>query len=398
MSARVDPRPLIAHVVFRFDVGGLENGVVNLINHLPERQWRHAVIALDDVAPPFRVRVTRTDVAYYSLRKPPGHLLWRYPQLIRLFRAIRPDVVHTRNLAALEAAVPAWIAGVRARVHGEHGWDVHDLDGTSSRFKWVRRAYSPFVQKYVALSDQISRYLAGEVGISSRRIVHIYNGVDTSYFRANSDRLSARACLPFSGNDLFVVGAVGRMQPVKDHLSLVRAFIRAVGNSDEARRRLCLVIVGDGPLRTEAELELKNAGIMQLAWLPGARDDVAELMRGFDLFVQPSLSEGVSNTILEAMATGLPIIATRVGGNAELVDDGVTGTVVAPATVDELAAAILRYFHDMKLGEQHGAAGRRRAEQHFSIASMVAAYARLYESVVRPHLDPQSATLVQRKH
>lgn len=398
MSASVDPRPLIAHVVFRFDVGGLENGLVNLINHLPEGQWRHAVIALDDVASTFRARVKRRDVAYYSMRKRPGHLFWIYPQLIRLFRSVRPDVVHTRNLAALEAAVPAWAAGVRSRVHGEHGWDVHDIDGTSKRFKWVRRVYSPFVQKYVALSDQIRRYLVGEVGISARRIVHIYNGVDTAYFRAHASRASARACLPFPGDDLFVVGSVGRMQPVKDHMSLVRAFTRAVANSDEARRRLRLVVVGDGPLRSDAESELRNSGILHLAWLPGARDDVAELMRSFDLFVQPSLSEGVSNTILEAMATGLPVVATRVGGNAELVDDGVTGTLVNPAKVDELSAAILRYFESMALAEQHGTAGRRRAEQEFSIGSMVAAYARLYESVVRPNRQHRHATLVQRKH
>ena len=103
MTASPDTRPLIAHVLFRFDVGGLENGVVNLINHLPEWKWRHTVIALDDVAPGFARRVERQDVAFHALRKPAGHLVGQYPRLVRLFRDVGPAIIHTRNLAALEA-------------------------------------------------------------------------------------------------------------------------------------------------------------------------------------------------------------------------------------------------------------------------------------------------------
>jgi len=395
MTAATDPRPLIAHVVFRFDVGGLENGVVNLINHLPERKWRHAVIAVDDIAPAFRARVRRGDVTYVALRKPPGYLLWRYPQLVRLFRALRPDIVHTRNLAALEATVPAWIAGVPARVHGEHGWDVHDIDGASNRFRWIRRLYRPFVQRYVALSEQIESYLAGRVGIAREAIVQIYNGVDTARFHAPAGA-DARACLPFAGRDLFVVGTVGRMQPVKDQLSLVRAFLRLIGRSEEARRRLRLVIVGDGSVRSQAQRELEEGGAHDLAWLPGSRDDIPELMRSFDLFVLPSLSEGISNTILEAMASALPVVATRVGGNAELVQDGSTGALIGPQDVDGLAAVIERYFENAALARQHGIAGRRLVEQRFSIDSMVAAYGSVYEDLLRPYRS--GGVLAQGRH
>ncbi len=130
-SAMIDPnRPLlIAHVVYRFDIGGLENGVVNLINRLPESSWRHAVLALTEVSSAFTQRVQRQDVQYLSLRKSPGHLWKLYPRLVRMFRELQPAVVHTRNLAALEAVVPAWAAGVPARIHGEHGRDAIDPDG-----------------------------------------------------------------------------------------------------------------------------------------------------------------------------------------------------------------------------------------------------------------------------
>ena len=122
----IDPnRPLlIAHVVYRFDIGGLENGVVNLINRLPESRWRHAVLALTEVSSAFTQRVQRQDVQYLSLHKSPGHLWKLYPRLVRMFRELQPAVVHTRNLAALEAVVPAWTAGIPVRIHGEHGRDA----------------------------------------------------------------------------------------------------------------------------------------------------------------------------------------------------------------------------------------------------------------------------------
>ena len=133
------PAPLIVHIVYRFGVGGLENGVVNLINRLPAQSWRHAVLSLTDIDPGFAARVEREDVKYIALGKGPGHAFALYPKLFRLLRELRPAIVHTRNLAALEASVPAWAAAVPTRVHGEHGRDVGDLDGSSIRYQWVRQ-------------------------------------------------------------------------------------------------------------------------------------------------------------------------------------------------------------------------------------------------------------------
>ena len=163
-----DDRLLIAHVVYRFDIGGLENGVVNLLNRLPAERFRHAVVAMTEVTD-FRSRVQRDDVQYVSLRKPPGQGFRIWPALYRLFRSMRPHIVHTRNLAPLEACLPAWAAGVPVRVHGEHGWDVGDLDGSNRGHRLARRLYRPFVSHYVALSSHIEQYLREAVGVPAER-------------------------------------------------------------------------------------------------------------------------------------------------------------------------------------------------------------------------------------
>jgi hypothetical protein len=123
------PAPLVIHVVFSFDVGGLENGIVNLLNHMPAEHFRHKIVALTRCVPSFCERVRRSDVEFVSLHKPAGHGLKLYPALFRMFREEKPAIVHTRNLAALEMVVPAWLAGVPVRIHGEHGWDSFDREG-----------------------------------------------------------------------------------------------------------------------------------------------------------------------------------------------------------------------------------------------------------------------------
>ncbi len=138
-----DDRPLVTHVLYSFDVGGLENGVVNLINHMPPERFRHAVIALAQCAPDFCQRVQRADVEFISLHKPPGHGIKLYPRFYRLCRQLRPAIVHTRNLAALEFAVPAALAGVPARVHGEHGWDISDPGGTQRKYQCCAAPTAP---------------------------------------------------------------------------------------------------------------------------------------------------------------------------------------------------------------------------------------------------------------
>ncbi len=293
---RVGTRPLVAHVLYRFDTGGLENGLVNLVTTLPADRFRYAMVALDRVEPSFAARVQRPDVEFIELHKPPGPTVAQFPRLWRLFRRLRPPIVHTRNLAALDCQVPAWAAGVPVRIHGEHGRDVGDLDGSNRKNQWNRRLLRPFVQEWVALSRDLASTLTGPVGISPDRVRRICNGVDSDRFRPAAVREPIGGS-PFNDPRLWVVGTVGRMQAVKNQVDLARAFAQALAAAPALRERLRLVMVGDGPLRAEAAAFLAQAGLAELAWLPGERRDVREVMRGLDCprWSTPSLADGIPN-------------------------------------------------------------------------------------------------------
>jgi sugar transferase (PEP-CTERM/EpsH1 system associated) len=371
----------IVHVIYRLAVGGLENGLVNLVNGLPADAWRHTIVSLTDVDDAFAQRVVARNVEIVALGKGPGHAHRAYPRLWRLFRGCRPAIVHTRNLAGLEIAPVAWAAGVPARLHGEHGRDADDPDGSNVRRRRIRRFYRRFVTRYVALSPDLATYLQDAVGVPADRIEQIYNGVDVQRFTPREAREPIEGC-PFVDPGLAIIGAVGRLDTVKDHANLASAFVRVLREHPALRATLRLVIVGEGPERSRVEAILEGGGVRGLAWLPGARHDVPAVLRGLDLFVLPSFGEGVSNTILEAMAAGLPVVATRVGANADLVADGDTGCIVPPSDDAALASAIAGYATDPQRAIAHGRAGRLRVEQRFSLQRMIDRYHRLYLALI----------------
>jgi sugar transferase (PEP-CTERM/EpsH1 system associated) len=213
-------------------------------------------------------------------------------------------------------------------------------------------------------------------------VSQIYNGVDVQRFHPAVVREPIAGC-PFADPRDWLLGTVGRLQPVKDQLNLVRAFIRAMELAPLRKERARLVIVGDGPLYSEARNLLQRAGLDRLAWMPGECSNIPAILRGLDCFVLPSLAEGISNTILEAMATGLPVIATDVGGNGEIVDVGQTGDLVPAADSDALAQRILVYARDPEKGRALGRAGRARVERQFSLETMVQRYQNLYDLMLR---------------
>ena len=368
--------PLIAHVIYRLDTGGLENGLVNLINHMPENRYRHAILCLKGHTE-FRQRLRRNDVMLFDLGKREGQDFGLYWRLWRIFRSIRPQIVHTRNLATLEASVPAYLAGVKVRIHGEHGRDIGDLNGENKKNILLRRAIMPFVSHTIALSQDLESYVLEKIRVPPAKITQIYNGVDADKFYPAD---SKRTDFPFSEKKYVVFGSVGRMQAVKDHATLIRAFVALVRTKPEYRDTARLMIVGDGTLRQEALSQLEMAGCAELSWLPGGRDDVPDLMRQMDVFVLPSLAEGISNTILEAMSTGLPVIATRVGGNTELVHEQMTGQLVPVSDADALTGAMLSYLAHRPLIESQGRQARLDTETHYSMQAMVNAYLQVYDT------------------
>jgi sugar transferase (PEP-CTERM/EpsH1 system associated) len=383
-------RPLVVHIINRFAIGGLENGLINLINHMPEDRYQHVIVCLANMTDYSR-RITRRDVPVIALHRREGHDFGVHWRLLKLLIRLRPAIVHTRNLTALEFQAVAALAGVRGRIHGEHGRDMYDLDGMNRKYNLIRKMIRPFVQRYTAVSVDLAQWLVDTVGIKPDRVTQIYNGVDIQKFRPRKGMREAFGPPGFVTSNSFVVGTVGRMEPVKDQITLVRAFIQLVQTSFEARQRLRLVMVGEGSLRIPARELLRKAQVEDIAWFPGERNDVPELMRAMDLFVLPSLREGISNTILEAMATGLPVVATRVGGNPELVDRS-TGELVPHSDPVSMAGAIDSYFRKPEKALKHGTEGRYRVETKFSIEAMVEDYLKTYDAVVRGRSPEMIAT------
>jgi sugar transferase (PEP-CTERM/EpsH1 system associated) len=383
------PLPLIVHLIHQLGVGGLENGLVNLINHMPPERYRHAIVCLTDCTD-FHRRIRRPGVEIISLNKREGKDWRHYLRLYRTLKRLQPDLIHTRNLASIEGQLLAAAAGIRLRVHGEHGRDMVDLYGQHRRYQLLRKLLRPLIGHFIAVSKDLEAWLIGTIGARPAAVSHIGNGVDSLQFHPRLGPAPAAVGPPgFLCEDAFVIGSVGRMAEVKDFSTLVQAFLLMLEDEEDPQSPLRLMIIGDGPCRQSCLQLLARAGAAELAWLPGNRDDIAQLMRAMDVFALPSLAEGSSNTILEAMATGLPVVATAVGGNLDLVHGGWTGTLVPPRAPELLADAIADYYRIPGLAQRHGARARRMVLSDYSLMAMADAYLAVYDGLcAHPHHPP----------
>ena len=372
------PRRLcIVHVVYSFSVGGLENVIVQLINQLPADRFEHVVLSLTTIGD-FKNRIAQQGVRFIELHKPPGHAVALYPKIYQLLRVIKPDVVHSCNLAALEIVPLCWLARVPLRIHAEHGWDTHDPQGKSPRYQRLRRAYKPFVSHYVAVSKDLDDYLERAIGVPQFRRSLITNGVDTQAFLPAQGAPSAVPGCPFVLGENWLLGTVGRLQSVKNQPLLIRAFVRLLQDHPEAAIRMRLVVVGEGPLRAEIETLLADANVSHLAWLAGARDDVADVLRMLNCFVLPSQAEGTSCTLQEAMACGLPVVATAVGGTPDLLKHGESGFLVDSDDEAAMANAIWALYTDKAKTLRLAQTARDWALQNFGLDAMVHSYESLF--------------------
>ncbi|GAB6054599.1 glycosyltransferase [Magnetospira thiophila] len=373
--------PLVVHIIDQLGIGGLEVVLVNLINHTPPGRYRHGIICLRG-ATDFQKRITVPGLPIHSLGRRPGKDLSIYRKAWSVLRELRPAIVHSHNLPTIDMCLPAKLAGVRHLVHSEHGWDISEERGGSRKYNLMRRFLSPLVDCYVPVSRDIETWLKDRVGLPARKVRHIYNGVDTTCFHPPEGPRQPLPVPGFDQPDRVVFGTVGRMQTVKDQVNLAKAFVALAERRPDLMGRARLAMIGDGDLRAECLRVLDAAELTHLTWLPGARDDVPELLRSLDVYVLPSISEGISISILEAMASGLPVAATRVGGNPELVLDGQTGLLMPSRDPVALAETLATYMDQPDLARQHGIAGRQRIEDQFSVTAMVNGYLSEYDKLL----------------
>ena len=368
--------PLVVHLIYRLDFGGLETLLVECVNRMPADQYRHAIVCLTDYTA-FSKKINKPGVEIFALHKAPGLGLGTHIKLWKLLRRLRPAIIHTYNLSAIEYAFTATLAGVPIRIHAEHGRDAGDPEGKNSKHNLLRRLLIPFIDCYIPVSSDLQRWLKTVVHIPDAKNILIKNGVDTDRYKPGT-RPASVAGPNGASKKLFVIGTVGRIQDVKNQRSLVDAFIQLRSMLASSPVHLSLIIVGDGPLLPAIKEQVASAGIADSVWLPGARSDIDVIMRTFSVFALPSIAEGTPVTILEAMACGLPVVATRVGGIPEVVSDNVTGMLVPASDTVALAKALAFYCEHPELATQHGNAGREMVVQKNSLTAMLSAYAELY--------------------
>lgn len=371
----MDRKIHIAHIVTSFDIGGLENGIVNLLNYMNRDVFDFSVCAFGNTVGASKERIRRQDVRYHTLDKREGNDVRLPFRLANVLKSQGTTIVHTHSWGTyIEGLVAAKLSRSPFMVHGEHGTILFDR----FRRKQAFRLAASRTDQFLTVSQELADVLVEQVGIREHKVQAIINGVDTAKFQPDgAARSLLRGQMGLNHGDV-LVGSVGRLVPIKDYPSLLNAFARVMRKEPNVHGAL----IGDGPQRNELEQQAISSGLASRFHFLGERNDIPAWLNALDVFVLPSIHEGISNTILEAMATGLPIVATRVGGNPEIVCDEGNGFLVPSQDPGKLAHALTILAENEETRHQFAEASLRRAQEHFSLQRMVDEYEALYLRLV----------------
>lgn len=376
------PRLKLVHLLQGLEVGGMEMMLVHLLEGLDPQRFQSQVIGYDSLGP-LAYRLGMSGIPTSVLRRRPGVDLRYIPRLARHLATIRPHILHLHNPTAFfYGTLAGKLARVPCIVYTEHGRDF----ASSKCNKYLHRVLGRLVKRIVVVSESGRALLEAE-GVPGGRILTIHNGIEDARFQNGVDRWGMRAGLGFD-REQPLIGIVARLDPIKDHASLLRAMRRVT----QAHADATLLIIGDGPLRADLERQAAELGLGRSVRFLGTRDDVPELLAALDVVVLTSLSEGLSLTLLEESAAGKPMVATAVGGNAEIIEDGKTGLLVPPGDEEALAGAINGLLADPERAQAIGQEARLRFLRGFTLKRMVSQYVEVYEDCVAesfPVLPPQ---------
>jgi len=369
-SADAD-RLRVLHVISYMGRGGAELGILKLISGLgPDFEHRICTTrGFDAEFAQSHFSADRIDVA----GSPRLRLQLPLFRLVRIMRRYRPHIVHTRNWGAIEAVAAAKLAGVPVVVHSEHGYELDMFAGLPLRRRLFRRAAYAMADAVFALTRELRDFHARQAWVAPESIGVIYNGVDTQRFSpCGKSRLAMRGELGLPEHS-FVVGSVGRLVPIKDQETLLKAVARLALSDIDIR----VLLVGSG-LDREKLQNLAARILPGRVCFTGDSSRVPEMLNAMDVFVLPSLGEGMSNTLLEAMACGLPALATNVGGNAEIIENNRNGCLFIPRDVGWLAEKLELLAHAPDLIHQLGTAARDHIIKKFSLKRMLETYRSFY--------------------
>lgn len=369
----------ILHIFNYLGLGGTELTALRMIANLEKDLFENELCAVRGFDPTMviqrypqgRVAVPDGDLNGFQLM---------ISRLVRIIKKVKPHIVHSRNWGTIEAIPAARLAHVPVVIHSEHGYEVTNVHGMPLRQRLLRRAVYPLANAFVTVTNELRDYHASQAWVSAKRIRVIENGIDTQLYCARpSTRAEARQKLEIPENR-FVVGTVGRLVAIKDHGTL----LKAVENVARGGVNIHAVIAGSGPeLNRHQQMVTSSDALAGRVSFLGAVQEVWQVLNALDVFVLTSLSEGMSNTLLEAMASCLPVIATGVGGNREVVEEGRSGWLFTVGDEQELSNRLRALAADANLRESFGTAARERVVRRFSLDRMVEEYRRLYTGLAQ---------------
>lgn len=362
----------IVHVVESLDIGGLEHMVVALGAAQVKAGHQVGIVCLWFEGP-LMAKAQAAGISVTCCNKHAG-LDWRaIVSLRRALKAMKANVLHTHNAMSHYYAVAASLGlGIGSIISTRHGYGVSSVKARGEQFY---KCAMSLTDHGVSVSQSLREHFVAKGIIPAAKAGVVRNGIELSGFVARSDAravaLRAELGLPL---DAVTFATVGRLNEVKRQVDLLRALRVRLDAGDNA----CLLLVGDGPMRATLEQERDRLNLGERVRMLGARNDVPALLAAMDVFVLCSRSEGYSLALVEASSAALPIIATDVGGNAEIVAHEVSGLIVPPANGEALAAAMGRLYADAALRTQYGARAREWALREGSLAAMCSAYEALY--------------------
>jgi len=355
-------------VVLTLDPGGTERLVIDLVKALG--RWTDFSVCCLDRPGDWASELTALGVPVVVLKRTPGFKPTLGLEVARAAAAHRADVLHCHHYSPfVYGQIAAMVQPLRV-VFTEHG-RLSDAPPSIKR-RLVNPLLGRMASEVFAVSGDLRRHMLHE-GFAASAVQVLHNGIDAGRRPTNVDRFAARRALDLSPTAR-VVGAVGRLDAVKDLATLVDAFADVHREDADAR----LVIVGEGPDRQAVTERAQALGLAAFVQMAGYRGDVRQLLPAFDVYANSSIHEGVSLTILEAMASALPVVATAVGGTPEVVIDEATGLLVPARTPAALATAMRRLLSDPERCHAMGEAGRFRVKRHFSIDAMAFGYLAAY--------------------
>jgi sugar transferase (PEP-CTERM/EpsH1 system associated) len=353
--------------VLTLDVGGLERNVVNQVREGQRLGQRVSIVCLErpgTLAPQVEAMGERV----IALDKRPGLRPKLIAQLVRAFRELRPDVVHTHQLATLlYGGAAARLVRVPVVLHTEHGREPYR---TRRKTRMLARLAASFTDRFYCLTGDMADEVRAANVVGDGKVRVIQNGIDMSKFTAvEHDRAATRQSLAIP-LDAPLIGTVGRLSEVKRQDVLLESFAKVRQQVPDAH----LVLVGDGPLLSELQALAEKLGVAQAVHFAGYQPSSAPYLQAMDVFALTSRSEGMPQAAIEASATTLPVVASRVGGLPELIEDGVTGALFPVGDTDALASHLCRLLTDREEARRMGQAARERAVSRFSVSRMAREY------------------------